>query len=96
MKDNYVHDLLLEKKHSSKSKRSLLKCVTMYSITQKWKDKSNTNDDERNEDFKCETCKKSFSSAGNLKKHIHIIHQGHKDYKCESCRVANRFLNQET
>ena len=33
----------------------------------------------------CESCGKSFSEAGSLKKHIHTIHEGHKGYKCESC-----------
>ena len=36
-------------------------------------------------DYKCESCGKSFSHAGNLKKHIHTVHKGHKDYKCKSC-----------
>ena len=34
---------------------------------------------------KCKPCGKSFSHAGNLKKHIHTVHEGHKDYKCENC-----------
>ena len=34
---------------------------------------------------KCESCGKSFTKAGYLKKHIHIVHEGHKDYKCKSC-----------
>ena len=49
---------------------NITKCVTMNSITQKWKDKSNTNDDERNEDFKCETCGKSFSQKSGLSTHM--------------------------
>ena len=36
-------------------------------------------------DYKCESCGKSFSEAGSLKRHIHRVHEGHKDYKCESC-----------
>ena len=35
--------------------------------------------------YKCESCDKLFSQAGDLKKHIHKIHEGHKYYKCESC-----------
>ena len=31
---------------------------------------------------KCESCGKSFSNAGYLKRHIRIVHEGHK---CESC-----------
>ena len=34
---------------------------------------------------KCESCGKSFSTAGDLKKHIHSVHGGSKDHKCESC-----------
>ena len=33
----------------------------------------------------CDTCGKSFSQAGYLKKHIYTIHEGHIDHKCESC-----------
>ena len=33
----------------------------------------------------CESCRKSFSRAQTLKKHIHIVHEGHKDHKCEFC-----------
>ena len=40
---------------------------------------------EGQKNFKCESCGKSFSEAGKLKKHIHTVHEGHKDYKCESC-----------
>ena len=34
---------------------------------------------------KCESCSKSFSVAGSLKRHIYTVHEGHKDHKCESC-----------
>ena len=33
---------------------------------------------------KCKFCARSFSQAGNLKRHIHTAHEGHKDHKCES------------
>ena len=33
-------------------------------------------------DFKCESCEKSFTSSGYLKKHIHTVHEEHKDSKC--------------
>ena len=35
--------------------------------------------------YKCESCGKSFSIAGYLKRHIQIVHEEHKDHKCESC-----------
>ena len=31
---------------------------------------------------------KSYSSAGNLKVHIHTIHAGCKDYKCQSKKIT--------
>ena len=36
-------------------------------------------------DYKCESCGISFSHAGDLKRHICTIHEGHKDYKCDYC-----------
>ena len=33
----------------------------------------------------CAACGKTFSRATYLKKHIHIVHEGHKDHKCKSC-----------
>ena len=42
-----------------------------------------------NEDFlKCEFCKKSFTQAGSLRRHIKTIHKGHKDFKCDTCRKS--------
>ena len=35
--------------------------------------------------YECDSCGKSFSEKGKLKRHIHTVHEGHKDYKCESC-----------
>ena len=34
---------------------------------------------------KCDFCKKLFTGARDLKRHIHTIHEGKKDYKCEVC-----------
>ena len=36
-------------------------------------------------EYKCKSCSKSFSGAGDLEKHIHTIHKGHKEFKCEYC-----------
>ena len=34
---------------------------------------------------KCNICSQSFSRVFDLKKHIHIFHEGRKDYECKSC-----------
>ena len=34
---------------------------------------------------KCDLCGKSFTQAGNLKKHINSVHNGQKDHKCDLC-----------
>ena len=37
-------------------------------------------------DYKCEICGKSFSLTGDVRKHIHAMHEEHEDeYRCESC-----------
>ena len=36
-------------------------------------------------DFKCESCEKSFTQADSLRGHIKSIHEGQKDFKCDSC-----------
>ena len=35
--------------------------------------------------FKCESCGKIFTQAGDLRKHFKAIHEGLKDFKCDSC-----------
>ena len=39
-------------------------------------------------DHKCNSCGKSYSEAGTLKKHINAVHNGQKDHKCNSCEKA--------
>ena len=34
---------------------------------------------------KCDSCGKSFSEAGTLKRHIQTVHEGHKNFNCKSC-----------
>ena len=34
---------------------------------------------------KCDSCGKSFTQLGDLKKHMKTIHEGQRNYKCESC-----------
>ena len=36
-------------------------------------------------DYKCESCGKSFSESGSLKRHIHAIHEDLRDHKCDIC-----------
>ena len=39
--------------------------------------------------FKCEDCDKTFLEEDNLKKHILVIHLGHKDiHWCEACGLS--------
>ena len=35
--------------------------------------------------YKCDSCGKTFSIAGDLKKHINAIHNRQRDHKCDSC-----------
>ena len=35
-----------------------------------------------------DSCGKTFSSAGNLRKHIKFVYNGQKDHKCASCEKA--------
>ena len=55
----------------------------------------NSQEDHKNEfygnlnthqkDYKCGSCGNSFSEGEKLKRHIYIIHEGHKGYECEFC-----------
>ena len=38
-----------------------------------------------NKKCKCESCGKTFSKSGHLKKHNHAIHGYSKYFKCETC-----------
>ena len=41
---------------------------------------------ENKKNHKCDSCRKAFSLAGDLKKHItNTVHNGLKDHKCDSC-----------
>ena len=39
-------------------------------------------------DYKCDSCGKTFTTLGNLKRHINSVHNGQKDDKCDSCGKA--------
>ena len=39
---------------------------------------------------RCESCGKSFSNAGNLKRHTLTVHIGNKGCKCNSCGKSFR------
>ena len=39
----------------------------------------------RAKNYKCDSCGKSFTSAGYLKMHINVVHEGHRNHKCDSC-----------
>ena len=39
-------------------------------------------------DFKCDSCGKLFSNAGNMRSHIKTVHEGDKDFKSESCEKS--------
>ena len=34
---------------------------------------------------KCDSCEKSLSQAGAVKKHFNAFHNGLKDHKCDAC-----------
>ena len=40
-------------------------------------------------EHKCESCKKSFTCANNLNKHVHTVHKGHKGQKDNLERVVS-------
>ena len=46
-----------------------------------------SNNDEIEKNFKCETCNKEFSSGFVLKKHIEGVHEGIR-YKCQLCEIS--------
>ena len=52
-----------------------------------------TNGNNSLHSYNCESCGKSFSEPGDLKKHVHIVHEGHKDYNCDSCGKSFAELN---
>ena len=51
-----------------------------------WQKNYSKNDEKpTTNSYCCDSCGKSFSGAGSLKRHIHTIHEGHKEHKCYSC-----------
>ena len=40
--------------------------------------------------FKCNSCGKSFTQAGNLRVHIKTVHECHSDFECDSCDKAHK------
>ena len=46
---------------------------------------------------KCNTCGKSFTQAGHLRRHIKTIHEGHKDFKCDLWKIIySSWLSEKT
>ena len=55
------------------------------------KAKLKKNSSQRWKNFKCNSCVKSFTQAGNLRVHIKTVHEGHtSDYKCDSCDKGHK------
>ena len=42
----------------------------------------------RQSPLKCDSCGKTFSQSGVLKRHFNSVHNGQKDHKCDSCGKA--------
>ena len=40
--------------------------------------------------FKCYSCGKSFTQAGNLRVHIKTVHEGHSNFECDSCDKGHK------